>query len=529
MGHGFHHILGIHRLAYFGGVAFSVIIMLQYFEFPYGDVISSLFSASKIHITYGTNSTDSISNCSADNATSALTAPQIFLDSNMSETYKDASNLVHNFTKNESSTRDMVGSANLSTATEVHHRKQPVKVVSVSEMQVILARKRVSSHSMKPLWTSRADQELVNAKMQIENASFNEDDRTLYPSVFRNISLFRRSYELMEKTLKVYIYKEGEKPIFHQPGAVMKGIYASEGWFMMQMKSSKRFITRKPKQAHLFYIPYSSKLLKAILSPNSYNRESVVPYLKNYIDMISGRYNFWNRTSGADHFLVACHDWAPDETSRFMGTCIRAICNTDIQKSGFELGKDVSLPETNIRYPQNPLQNLGGKPPSKRPIFAFFAGKMHGYFRPILLRHWENKDPDMKIFKKLPKVKDDKNYVDFMKNSKFCICAKGSEVNSPRVVEAIFYECVPVIISDNFVPPFFEVLDWESFAVFVAEKDIPDLKNILLSIPKKKYLQMQKRVKEVQQHFLWHVKPVKYDIFHMILHSIWHTRVARVK
>ncbi|PWA72877.1 exostosin-like protein [Artemisia annua] len=171
-----------------------------------------------------------------------------------------------------------------------------------------------------------------------------------------------------------------------------------------------------------------------------------------------------------------------------MGTCIRAICNTDVEKAGFELGKDVSLPETNVRYPQNPLQNLGGKPPSKRIVFAFFAGKMHGYLRPILLRNWENKDPDMKIFKKLPKVKDDKNYVDYMKSSKFCICAKGSEVNSPRVVEAIFYECVPVIISDNFVPPFFEVLDWESFAVFVPEKDIPDLKNILLSIPDKRRL-----------------------------------------
>lgn len=113
----------------------------------------------------------------------------------------------------------------------------------------------------------------------------------------------------MEKTLKVYIYKEGEKPIFHWPEAVMKGIYASEGWFMMQMKSSKIFITRKPKEAHLFYIPYSSKLLKATLSPNSYDRESVVPYLKNYIDLISGRHSFWNRTGGADHFLVACHDW----------------------------------------------------------------------------------------------------------------------------------------------------------------------------------------------------------------------------
>ncbi|KAJ0511805.1 hypothetical protein HanIR_Chr11g0556141 [Helianthus annuus] len=88
MGHGFHHTLGISRSAYFVGLVFVVIIILQYFEFPYGDVISSLFSASKIHITHSTNRTSS--NCTADNATTALTSPQILLHSNMSETHKNA-------------------------------------------------------------------------------------------------------------------------------------------------------------------------------------------------------------------------------------------------------------------------------------------------------------------------------------------------------------------------------------------------------------------------------------------------------
>lgn len=192
------------------------------------------------------------------------------------------------------------------------------------------------------------------------------------------------------------------------------------------------------------------------------------------------------------------------------------------------MGKDVSLPETSVRATQNLLKDVGGNAPSQRPILAFFAGKMHGYLRPILLQYWENKDPDIKIFKKLPKSKNNRNYVQYMKTSKYCICAKGYEVNSPRVVEAIFFECVPVIISDNFVPPFFEILNWESFAIFIQEKDLPNLKNILLSITDRRYRVMQQRVKQVQQHFLWHAKPVKYDIFHMILHSIWYNRVFQV-
>lgn len=120
-------------------------------------------------------------------------------------------------------------------------------------------------------------------------------------------------------------------------------------------------------------------------------------------------------------------------------------------------------------------------------------------------------------------------YRELMKSCKYCICARGYEVHTPRVVESIHYECVPVIISDNYVPPFFEVFDWESFSVFVLEKDVPDLRNILLSIPEEKYMKMQHRLKLVQQYFLWHKNPVKYDLFHMILHSIWYNRVLQVK
>ncbi|KAF5823916.1 putative xylogalacturonan beta-1,3-xylosyltransferase [Helianthus annuus] len=332
----------------------------------------------------------------------------------------------------------------------------------------------------------------------------------------------------MEKTLKVYIYKEGDKPIFHQPEAMLTGVYASEGWFMKNIKESKHFVTSNPEKAHLFYIPFSSRVLQLQLYvPGSHSKKNLIQYLKNYVHRITTRYNFWNRTDGSDHFLVACHDWATYETRRSMDSCIRALCNSDV-KEHFELGKDVPLPETFVHSSENPLRGLGGRPPSRRPILAFFAGRMHGEARSILLQHWENKDPDMKIFRKLQKSENKMSYANYMKSSKYCICAKGYEVNSPRVVEAIFFECVPVIISDNFVPLFFEILNWESFAVFIQEKDIPNLKNILLSISKRRYLVMYQRVKKVQHHFLWHIKPVKYDIFHMILHSIWYNRVFRV-
>ncbi|XP_031109874.1 probable glycosyltransferase At5g03795 [Ipomoea triloba] len=423
---------------------------------------------------------------------------------------------------------------NMSTTTTNPGRKKmrcempPKSVMYISQMERLLVRHRARSRAARPRWSSERDKDILAAKLQIENAPLLKTDQELYAPVFRNISMFKRSYELMESTLKIYVYKEGAKPIFHQP--ILKGLYASEGWFMKLMERNRKYVVKDPRKAHLFYMPFSSRMLEYTLYVrNSHDRTNLRQYLKDYSERIAAKYRFWNRTGGADHFLVACHDWAPYETRHHMEHCIKALCNADVT-AGFKIGRDVSLPETYIRSQRNPLRDLGGKPPSQRRILAFYAGNMHGYLRPILLEHWKDRDPEMKIFGPMPPgVASKMSYIQHMKSSKFCICPKGYEVNSPRVVEAIYYECVPVIVSDNFVPPFFDVLNWDAFSIIVAEKDIPNLKDILLSVTEQKYLQMQVAVRKVQQHFLWHVKPQKYDLFHMTLHSIWYNRVFQVK
>lgn len=75
-----------------------------------------------------------------------------------------------------------------------------------------------------------------------------------------------------------------------------------------------------------------------------------------------------------------------------------------------------------------------------------------------------------------------------MKKSKYCICPSGYEVASPRVVEAIYAECVPVLISDHYVPPFSDVLNWDAFSIQVPLREIPNLKKILTAIPEDRYI-----------------------------------------
>ncbi|GKV38017.1 hypothetical protein SLEP1_g45975 [Rubroshorea leprosula] len=394
-------------------------------------------------------------------------------------------------------------------------------------------RKTVSPRLQRHIASLPPHEALVYAKREIEHAPAVDDDPYLYAPVFRNISVFMRSYELMEMILKVYIYPDGERPIFHDPH--LMGIYASEGWFMKLMEENKEFVTRDPEKAHLYYLPFSARQLElAVYVPNSHDLKPLSIFLKDYVNVISEKYPFWNRTRGSDHFLVACHDWCPYTTTahqELRKNTIKAVCNADLSEKIFIPGKDVSLPETAIRNPGRPLRNIGrGNRVSQRPILAFFAGNMHGRVRPRLLKYWHNKDEDMKIYGLLPtRVSRNISYIQHMKLSKYCICPMGYEVNSPRIVEAIYYECVPVIIADNFVLPLSEFLDWSAFSVTVAEKDIPKLKEILLAIPLRRYLKMQINVKMVQKHFLWNLRPMRYDLFHMILHSIWFNRLNQIQ
>ncbi|OWM86421.1 hypothetical protein CDL15_Pgr021508 [Punica granatum] len=393
-------------------------------------------------------------------------------------------------------------------------------------------RRIVPASLQRYIWSLPPNEQLVYAKKEIANASTVIDDPDIYAPLFKNVSVFKRSYELMEMILKVYIYKDGKRPIFHVPH--LMGIYASEGWFMKLMEENRWFPTKDPEKAHLFYLPYSARQLElAIYLPGSHNLRPLSIYLRDHVNYLAAKYPFWNRTHGSDHFLVACHDWGPYTTTaheELARNTIKALCNADLSEGIFKAGKDVSLPETTIRNPRKPLRYIGGLRVSQRPILSFFAGNMHGRVRPTLLRYWQDKDDDMRVYGPLPnRVSRKMSYVQHMKSSKYCLCPMGYEVNSPRIVEAIYYECVPVIIADNFVPPLSEVFDWSSFSVILAEKDIPNLKDILSAIPLRRYLKMQTNVKMVQKHFLWNPRPVRYDLFHMILHSIWFNRLNQIE
>ncbi|XP_050206943.1 probable glycosyltransferase At3g07620 [Mercurialis annua] len=350
----------------------------------------------------------------------------------------------------------------------------------------------------------------------------NNNDDVPRGDIYRNSCAFYRSYQLMEKLLKIFVYEEGEPPLYHY--GPCKNIYSMEGMFISLMESDTKFRTLNPDEAQLFFLPFSVVMIIEHLFHPVFRDKSVLERtVVDYIRIVSRKYTYWNRSSGADHFMLSCHDWGPRATwyeRQLYFNSIRVLCNANTSEY-FNPKKDASFPEINLITGE--ITDLtGGFPPSNRTILAFFAGKMHGKLRPILFQHWKEKDNDVLVYEKIP---DGISYQEMMKKSRFCICPSGHEVASPRIVEAIYAECVPILISQGYILPFSDVLNWDSFSIQVSVSDIPNLKNILLGVPEEKYLKMQQGVKQVQRHFVINNPPKRFDVFHMIIHSIWLRRL----
>jgi hypothetical protein len=68
-------------------------------------------------------------------------------------------------------------------------------------------------------------------------------------------------------------------------------------------------------------------------------------------------------------------------------------------------------------------------------------------------------------------------YQKIMVESKFILCPRGKGISSWRIFESMRAGRVPVIISDEWIPPVGP--KWDSFAIFVKENEIYKLPNIL--------------------------------------------------
>lgn len=83
-------------------------------------------------------------------------------------------------------------------------------------------------------------------------------------------------------------------------------------------------------------------------------------------------------------------------------------------------------------------------------------------------------------------------YLEIMEQGTFCLVIRGVRLAQPTLLEALAMNCIPVIVADNIILPFYEIIDWTLASVTIREADLHSITSALKSIS-------STRIKEMQQ------------------------------
>ncbi|KAL8519887.1 hypothetical protein ACS0TY_010718 [Phlomoides rotata] len=343
-------------------------------------------------------------------------------------------------------------------------------------------------------------------------------------SPYHNWELFDADYQEMLNKLKIFVYPDVSMNNESSPFARIFlphpdpldpkiGNYYSEHAFKLALLQSS-FVTELAEEAHFFFMPFSINAMRN--HPLLRSESAISDFVANYVSRISTDFPFWNASGGADHIFVCCHSVGREATSKHFevrNNAVQLTCSSSYFQRLYTAHKDIALPQI---WPRQNDQVL--IPPNMRTKLVFFAGRVqNSNIRQELLSLWGN-DTSFSINSGHPSLP----YEEGFRKSKYCLHVKGYEVNTARVVDAIHYGCVPVVISNYYELPFANILDWSKFSIIVNQQDVPLLKSILMSVSEEMYMNLYQNLCMVRKHFRWHVvMPESYDAFHMTLYQLW--------
>ncbi|KAK3280519.1 hypothetical protein CYMTET_11642 [Cymbomonas tetramitiformis] len=323
-------------------------------------------------------------------------------------------------------------------------------------------------------------------------------------------------------TFKIYIYELPPRfnswLLYHHHPFSMGSIY-SAGRFLHERLLASEFRTADPEEADYFLIPMWGRA--AVGSPRHASR-----YLKEVIGYIQRTWPYFQRSGGRDHIAVltddhgACDEFASRQLVKELGETIMithwgyrqthgALTGAYAEPDGgcFRRHHDIVVPPP-VRIPRS----LNVSFTAVRSILFFFAGALrrkddrvtgkdgvplysHGVRQRVAdeLAHL----PGFKIIDG-----GTPNYYELLGQSRFCLVPTGAGWGI-RLVEAVLFGCIPVIIQDNVTQPFEEVLSYRKFAVRLQERRIRNLPEILGRISQEQELGMRQELACARPHFLW--------------------------
>lgn len=98
--------------------------------------------------------------------------------------------------------------------------------------------------------------------------------------------------------------------------------------------------------------------------------------------------------------------------------------------------------------------------------------------------------------------KNDAAFTELMAKSVFAFVPRGDALFSYRLLEAMAFGCIPIVLSDGWVLPFDRTIDWQQTALALPEATIPGLPLFLRSFSASRIAELQQNVQRAYaRHF----------------------------
>lgn len=247
-------------------------------------------------------------------------------------------------------------------------------------------------------------------------------------------------------------------------------------------------------------------------------RRDTNEYMKKILDHVEGTWPFWERHQGIDHLFIFTWDEA---SSIFPDSFLRSRLASSIHlthlgypeaRRNFDPTKDICIPALRdfheAEKTPNRFETSLPNPAVARPLFAYFRGtiwKTAAYGRGIrtALKQMGDAFPDRFFVKE----KHSLYYWNEITRARFSLCPPGWSAWSPRLFDAIVAGSIPVIISDDWVPPFAGILNYADFSIRVKEDEVDKLPEILAAISPQEEARLRRNLQAVYERFVYSLTP----------------------
>ncbi|CAD7934901.1 unnamed protein product [Amoebophrya sp. A25] len=321
--------------------------------------------------------------------------------------------------------------------------------------------------------------------------------------------------------IKIYVYPVIETPtLFHHLAQAAsfcgRGQWASEVHFHDWIMQHGSLRTLDPEEADYFFVPgyaiciFESGFLKLPEIDQAY-RQLVheLPYFNQ------GRERRHIFTFGSGMGISVFFSWRQVFPEAIFLTPETSLYNDfpHITEAPFSSWKDIAIPGYLHRSEIASLTAAARPVEEKKYTVVFFGRTDPSRGVHPALGGLDVRNEIVRVMAEMPEPKEDL-YVgytslhemhDLMGSSRFCFIPRGKSAWSLRFYEALFADCVPVLLSDYWELPFADWLDYAKFTVkWPMNRVGPELIDYLRSVTPAVW---QKMVAEIHRVRCWFVYP----------------------